>query len=520
MKLFGLIFLVCCNTLCAQKIPNIKNVVVIIADDHAKHVTGTYGDKIIKTPSLDKLAAKGTRFNYAYCNSPICSASRQSLLTGKYPHATGVNLLFTPFPDEGNITIAEQLKKSGYATALVCKSHFNNWMQGGFYKDGLPKHGFDTLIQQQEYDKFLSTRQKIKVPDSLEYYDPHVARDNIAAWMNWKALPQAVFDAESSGTFYANAAIDFIDHHKEKPFFLWLAFFQPHHPYYFPLEYAGRYKANDMTLPQGSAEDDRWVPEIFKNLSDKERRGIIAAYYTATEYMDKNVGLVISALEKMKILDETLIVYLSDNGYLLNDHKRFEKHTMWQEATNQPMIIRIGKDFRTKQVSDALVEYIDVVPTILDLLGVEQIPGSQGKSFRSVFEGGSEFKDFAFSEYLEDNLAMITTKRWKYMFTSGRRDLGIGYKTGLGPPGVVHRLYNLENDPAETTNLAYQPAYRDTLQQLKNVMLQKFLSTHPDATKCPGSLTLDGKLAWFCEPRDVGTDQSYEDVPFRYFYPD
>ncbi|MDZ7606003.1 MAG: sulfatase-like hydrolase/transferase [Cyclobacteriaceae bacterium] len=104
----------------------IRNVVVILADDHARHVSGLYGNPIIQTPNIDKLAIEGITFHNAYCNAPICSASRQSLLTGKYPHATGVNLLFTPFPDEGNITIAEHLRLYNYKTAIIGKTHWNN----------------------------------------------------------------------------------------------------------------------------------------------------------------------------------------------------------------------------------------------------------------------------------------------------------------------------------------------------------------------------------------------------------
>ena len=145
----------------SQESAPLKNVVVILTDDHTLSVTGVYGNTIIRTPSIDELAAEGVMFNRAYCNAPICSASRQSLLTGKYPHATGVNLLFTPFPDEGNTTIAEHLKKYNYRTAMIGKSHFNNWMWYPLYKNGLPTHGFDILIQTEDYRDFLYARAEL-----------------------------------------------------------------------------------------------------------------------------------------------------------------------------------------------------------------------------------------------------------------------------------------------------------------------------------------------------------------------
>lgn len=498
----------------------VKNVVVIVADDHALKVTGTYGNSIIRTPNIDRLADEGITFTHAYCNSPICSASRQSMLTGKYPHATGVNLLFTPFPDEGNITIAEQLRDVGYNTALIGKSHFNNWFWEPLYEDGLPDHGFSSIIEGKNYREFLQLNPQPPLPDDIEYYKRgEISTDSIPEWMNSRNLPHAVYDAYSSGTFYARQAIKFIQENKSEPFFLWLAFFEPHHPYYYPLEYADSYKPEDMPLPEGSPEDDPRVPEKFRYLTDNQKRGITAAYYTSTEYMDKNVGLVLDALKSNGLEENTLILYLSDNGYLLNDHKRFEKHTLWEEAIRQPMILKAGFYHGKGIRKDALVEYIDVTPTILDILDT-QIPDEvQGKSFLPVIDGEKDdHRDFVFSEYLEDNTAMIASKEWKYIFTTGSRDLGIGYATGYGPTGIVHRLYHLGRDPLESHDVSEENP--EILLEMQQQMLKLFIETHPDADKLPNGLSLTGKLVWFCEPRDVGTDQSPVDVPVRVFTDD
>lgn len=503
----------------AQKLPELKNVVVIIADDHALGITGAYGNPIVRTPNLDALSEQGVTFSRAYCNSPISSASRQSLLTGKYPHSTGVNLLFTPFPDEGNTTIAEHLKTVGYNTALFGKTHWNNWMWQSLYTSGVPNHGFDRVVENEEYHAFINNNPPLTLPDTLEYYgQSKKGDDNIAEWMNCNTLPHPIDDAHSMGTFLANQAIDFMKQNENTPFFVWLAFKEPHHPYYFPVEYAGKYNPNDMPLPQGSPEDDRWIPECFRSLTDDQKRGIIASYYTSTEYMDKNTGLVLNALDSLGLSDNTLVVYISDNGYLLNDHKRFEKHTMWQQAINQPLIIRAGKSFRAGQRCDALVEYVDVVPTILDMIGVKKLKEAQGNSFTHVLTGKNQHhREYVFSEYLQDNLAMVSTTRWKYVFTTGNRDLSIGYATGYGPSGIVHRLYDLENDPGEKHDVSKSPENKDLLLQMQQLMLARFMQTHPDAPHCPKSLTLEGKLVWFCEPRDVGDDQHADPRPLKVF---
>ncbi len=507
-----------CSSHVDKKDKTIKNVVVILADDHALKVTGCYGNQIIHTPNIDELAREGVVFTHAYCNSPICNASRQSLLTGKYPHATGVNMLFTPFQEEGNPTIANYLGSKGYKTALVGKTHFNNWAWSSLYKNGMPHHGFDTIIENDAYQRFLRQNPPPEIPSGIETYDAKKVKGNIPEFMNCRNLPQPVYDAYSQGTFYANSAAEFIKEHRDKPFFLWTAFFQPHHPYYYPVEYAGKYNPDDMPLPSGSPEDDRWIPEKFRNLTESQRRGIIAAYYTSTEYMDKNVGIVLDAIKKYGLDGNTMIIYISDNGYLLNDHKRFEKHTMWEEAVRQPLIIKAGDAFDKGVKKQALVEYIDIAPTILDWLGLKPMAKVQGESFLPVLKNETDsLREFAFSEYLEDNLAMVCTPEWKYMFTTGSRDLSLGYATGYGPSGIVHRLYDLEKDPGESHDVSKDPQNAKILLQMQQEMLKRFMETHPDASQCPKDLTLEGKLVWFCEPRDVGTDQSLTDAPVRVF---
>ncbi|MEO1451498.1 MAG: sulfatase-like hydrolase/transferase, partial [Bacteroidota bacterium] len=146
---WGLLWLIACHPERIQDIP--QHVLVIVSDDHSIKTLGAYGATTIRTPNLDRLASGGVRFERAYAAAPICSASRQSLLTGKYPHATGVNLLFTPFPDAGNVTIAEQAQAAGIRTALIGKDHWNHWMWEPLYTERMPTHGFDKLIGRSAY---------------------------------------------------------------------------------------------------------------------------------------------------------------------------------------------------------------------------------------------------------------------------------------------------------------------------------------------------------------------------------
>lgn len=474
----------------AKKKP-IKNVVVIISDDHSTTAVGCYGNNYIKTPNIDKLASRGIRFTNAFANSPICSASRQSLLTGKYPQAAGVTLLHTSFPEE-QLTIADHLKSKGFKTGYVGKMHFNN---------DLP-HGFDYRIRNSDWANYLKTVEQPALPRGMDFRPPwRPIHDPANIWLNADMLPAAVYDSFDEGTYFAQKANEFLTENKDGKFCLWVGFHEPHSPFNFPIDYAGSYDPDSVRFPSGSPEDDRWIPAIFKDLTEEERRGIIASYYTSVEYMDKNVGLILDKIEELGIADETLIIYLGDHGYLLNDHKRFEKHMMWEEAVRAPLIIKSGNKFvKTAEVA-GLTEFVDLAPTIYDLLKVKYPVGLQGKSLVPLLsEKKDDIRDYVFSVYYPDNKAMIRSKEYKYIFTSGESDLRLGYATGLGAPGITHRFYDVKNDPDETTDISSDPVYADLMQKFQNIMLQRFEDTHPYAKELPIGLSNEQKLVWYCNP--------------------
>ncbi|MBI0397156.1 sulfatase family protein [Cyclobacterium marinum] len=468
-----------------------RNVVFIIGDDHSTKVLGAYGNKIVKTPNLDEMAKNGVLFSHAYVNSPVCSPSRQSMITGKYPHASGVSLLSTPFPEE-QISIADYLTPLGYKTAIIGKNHFNS----------SSNHGFENKIQKKDYLDFIKTNPPRKPADEIKSrpkWKPFKDPANI--WLNADALPSTYYDEEDVGTFYAKKAIEFIQSNQNDRFCLWLGFEEPHSPFNFPIEYANKYNPENMPLPSGSQEDDRWIPEVFKDLTDEEKKGIISSYYTSVEYLDKNVGLVLNALEKAGLKESTLVIYVGDHGYLLNDHKRFEKHMMWEEAVKAPLIIQGGKAFGEGKIQSELTEFVDLFPTIIEALGEKPLNNIHGISLVPLLtEKTDKHRDSVFSEFLPDNKAMIRTNKWKYIFSTGKNDLGMGYATGFGPAGITHHLYNVEEDPKETTNLSNNPEYQEIMQELQVKLLGIFEKTHPLAGNVPASWSIEQKFIAYCEP--------------------
>jgi arylsulfatase A-like enzyme len=483
-----------------------RNVVVIVSDDHAEKALGCYGSQEANTPNLDQMAQEGLKFTKAYCNAPICSASRQSLLTGKYPHATGVTLLFTPFNDKKNYTIAEHLRNNDYKTGLIGKTHWNNWRWWKYYDEGggFPDHGFDYIIGKNEYEEKLKKNPPQKVPAKIKTYQDQKNKKTTAAKWNAETLPTNKYYQDTEGAYFSEKAIEFMKENKDDNFFLWLAYHEPHAPFTFPVGYRDKYDPADINLPEGSPEDDRYIPEIFRGLTEGEKKGIIASYYSSSEFMDKNIGKVLQAIKDLNLDENTMVIYISDNGYMLYDHKRFEKHMMWEEAVKSPMII---KGYQKNKTTAALTGFIDIAPTICEAVGVDSPESFQGKSFLPVVKGRQkEYKDYVFAEYLEDNKAMVASKNWKYIFTTGKRDLGLQYATGYGPTGLEERLYNLKKDPDESHDVSGKQENQNKLKFLRRKMLEIFMGTHPDAENVPPKLNTIGKLIWFCEPRDVGDE--------------
>ena len=495
-----IIFLFGCNPQSGNEIletsGSFNNILFIISDDLATHAVGCYGNTKIRTPNIDRLSRTGVRFESAYANSPMCTPSRATIMTGKYPHAAGVTLLRTALPDSVT-TISEILKTKGFATGVFGKTHFNSQL----------KHGFDTLVNNQHHQQYLKGIIQPSHHDSIRIrpkWKPF--RDHARIWLNAEGATSGNYFEHSQGTYFAQAAIDFIRKHKNERFFAVASFREPHSPFNFAVEYQGRHPPSTFEIPTASEEDQRWVPKVFSDLTQSEKQGITSSYYSSVEYMDRNVGLLLDELDRLELSRQTLVVFVGDHGYLLNHHGRFEKHMMWEESVTTPLIIR---GYRNDATVTTAVELVDLAPTMLTALGFEPTPSMQGKALQGLLEGIEDsHREYTFSEYLTDNKAMLTDGKWKYIFTSGKRDLGSGYQTGFGPSGISHRLYNLESDPYETNNLADLPEYKNEVNRFQQALISRFRETHPYSSQISEEATIEAQLIQYCEPpegEDIGS---------------
>jgi choline-sulfatase len=467
----------------------------LIADDHAGYALGCDGNALAATPNLDRLAAEGTRFASHYCNSPVCTPSRQSFFTGQMPHMAGVTRLPTPLADS-KPTLARQFKQAGYHTAVFGKMHFNRPGAAGL-------HGFDHLLTERELQAEWMRRVTPKpVPPEIRtkpQWRPF--RDPARIWLNAEKLPFPRYEAEMKGSFLAAQAIAHLEAVKDRPFALWVSFQEPHSPFDFPIEDRLRLDPARVRVPRVGPEDAWQVPLIFRDLTEEEKQGIAAAYYTSVAFLDRNLGRVLDALRRLRLEEDTFVVYMADHGYNLGHHGRFEKHCGYDPALRVPLIMRFPGRVRAGVVRE-MTEHIDVPATIVDLMGLDPLPVQQGHSLRPYLEARRAApRDHIFSEYLENEEAFIRTARHKYIFCTGRRARGDGYDIATPTPGRYHRLFDLEADPGEFTDVAArEPAI---VERLQGLLLERFRKTHPEAAQEPQSLSREEAIEWYLRPRDV-----------------
>lgn len=471
------------------------NVVLLIGDDHAAYALGAYGNQQVRTPNLDGLAAQGMRFDRAYCTCPMCTPSRQSFLTGRYPRSLGVTQLRTALPATED-TLAKMFQRGGYRTAAIGKMHFNSQL----------KHGFDLRLDNPDHAKRLAKKGKTPLPAGIDVQPPwRPFKDHARTWLNSKTLPWGLVDDDMPGTWFAHQAVEYLNQNKDEPFFLVVSFTEPHSPFHFPVEFRDRHDPAKFAVPKVGPDDGDFVPAIFRDLTDREKQGITAAYYTSVEFLDRNLGRVLDALDKLGLAENTLVIYLGDHGYCLGHHGRFEKHSLWEEAVRAPLLCRWPGRVPVGKTSDTLVSLFDVVPTMLEAAG-QPIPKTiQAKSLVPVLTGGNTLihREHVFVEYSENEEAMLRTDRWAFMYSSGKRERHDGYATGKPLPGRTIKLFDMRNDPEQMTNLASRPEHKQLVSDLTARLIEHLRATARQPGLIPRTADPYELLDHLVQPRDV-----------------
>jgi N-acetylglucosamine-6-sulfatase len=430
-----------------------RNVVFILTDDHRYDAMGFMGHPFLETPHLDGLAANGVHLKNAFVTTSLCSPSRASILTGLYTHKHRVidNQRAVP---EGTRFFPEYLQRAGYSTGFIGK-----WHMGGHHDN--PRPGFDHWVSFAGQGNYL--------PPSPNY----------TLNVNGERVKQKGYITDELTDY----AIDWMQEQtkSEKPFFLYLSHKAVHSNFTPAERHAGRYQEKDLNfLPRGdniTAENNspRWVRDQrnswhgidFSYHSDKGLDYLYRRYCESLLAVDDSVGRVLGQLKKMGIHDETLVIYMGDNGFMWGEHGLIDKRVSYEESMRVPMMVQCPELYSGGTVVDRVIGNIDVGPTVLHAAGLETPSLMDGQSFLDLPNNPKQDwrKNFLYVYYWEKNFPQTPTQfalrgdRFKYITYYGLWD--------------TDELYDLTTDPGETKNLRYVAEYKSVAEEMENELYRK-----------------------------------------------
>lgn len=459
------------------------NVLFIISDDLNCALSG-YGHPECSTPSLDKLAAAGVSFTRAFCQFPLCGPSRASLMTGQYPLRNGVTGNSGEVDPE-RVTLPRHFANHGYWTARVSK----------IYHMGIPgdiiegNSGRDHASSWNETHNItaLETLTPGKVNNFTEPNAPSVYPAERARWRAARAsgapykMPKpvrgdyAVVEVEDHNvgllpdTMAADKAIEMLQNRatNPQPFFLAVGFVRPHFPFVSPHSSISQYTANRLLVPKFPTDDHADMPAQARNklkrFEDAVTQELRRGYFGATGFMDQQVGRLLDVLQQTGLRDNTIVVFVSDHGYLLGEHSMWKKSRLWEEAIRVPLVISAPGMLRGRQTSH-IVELIDIYPTLTALAGLPTDPDVQGQSLLHLLQDPTARLPRQ-DAFIQVGAGFgLRTNRWAYMWYPAvpRKFRSDGFM-----------LYDMHKDPKQHTNLANSPDFADTARQFHERMMKR-----------------------------------------------
>ena len=460
------------------------NVLLFISDQQRADTMPGETRVYAHTPHLTWLTERSTAFRRAFCTSPLCAPARSSILSGLYPHTTGVYANYKLNPKTLEMTdgielIADRLSPSDYACGYVGKWHLPTGDDRRGFRDFVRRMNvFDTdSVASDDAQRFVR-----RLGLEIENFYPRYLSDSPSNTGGRSTkLPLAFHHA----TLMAQAATHFIRSResKRKPFLLTYSCVEPHpmgmNYFTAPCPFDRMYDPDDMYLPVTLR--DAGAPAILRQrnysglkptdgFSDDEIRKMIAGYYGSVSYVDHLLGILLEALITTDQLDDTLVIFTSDHGEMLGDHRALKKGPlMFEEMIRIPLLIKPPAGPEDSRVINELVSHVDLVPTILDYCGVNESGSLHGQSLKPMIEGGvSAVRTGIAAEYHSVHwgepaypLRCWRTEEWKHVETIDGDD----------------ELYHISEDPLEIRNLAGRPAYADVQASMKAALHDWFSET-------------------------------------------
>ncbi|WP_254508077.1 sulfatase-like hydrolase/transferase [Anatilimnocola floriformis] len=453
------------------------NVLLICVDD-LKPVLGCYGDQLAKSPNIDKLAARGVRFENAYCNQAVCSPSRNALLVGLRSQTLGIYDLATNFrkSQPSAITLPQHFKQNGYRTEALGKifhvGHGNNEDAASWSVPHLQVKSIGYALKENNSEPtregaLFENKNPANLPKGAAYESADV---DDSAYGDGKVAEEAIKRLQ--------AAKD----RPDQPFFIAVGFVKPHLPFCAPKKYWDLYDPNQFKLAEQKTppvKAPEYAPQFggeLRNYKDIPAKGelpadlqrtLIHGYYAAMSYMDAQLGRVLTALEETGQAKNTMIVFWGDHGWHLGDHGMWCKHTNYEQAAHIPLIVSAPGKLAGRSTK-SLAESVDVFPTLCELAGLPAPSGVDGRSFASVIaDEKSPTKDAIIHVYPRGNRLGRAVRTERYRLVEWK-------VIGAAPETAELELYDYAKDPLETENIAAdRPAVI--------AELRKILATQPEA---------------------------------------
>ncbi len=470
-NLFLLTFCIVLGFSCDQPKETKRNLLFILTDEQRYDTSAPYGNQLIQTPNLNKLGDESIVFLNAYVTQPVCSPARASILTGLYPHTHGVTTNNIPL-DESVKTFPEHILNTDYKTGYIGKWHLGREVDAW--------HGFDTRISTEDGYTVNDTTKNSNYRDFLLDlgYKPD-ARNNTFSRTFASNLPYE----HSKSKFIENNAVAYLDEVGNQPFILYLGFLEPHHPNTGPFN--DLHDTNDIELDSTYYMQTpvhyplRYFMKKGYSYPEEDTREVFAKYWGLVHQVDLSVGVIMKKLNDLGLADNTIVVFTSEHGKMMRKFGLTGKTVMYEPSSRIPLMIKIPGNIG--KAIDTRVSQIDLVPTLLDLLG-ESIPQElQGKSLIPLIDDRTDewgpvimewnpftnweaqlkdCPDWASEEACRDAVqtqirTVVTQDGWKLNWSSGDKS----------------QLFDLNNDPMEVVNLYTDGPHSDKLSSLKGQIL-------------------------------------------------
>ena len=428
------------------------NVLLISIDDLNDWVGCMGGHPQAKTPNIDRVAKMGTLFNNAHCQSPVCNPSRASMMTGRYPHTSGVYFLgpdLKEAPVLKNLkTMPEVFADHGYKTMAAGKIYHRGDKR--FFQEYLPTGGFGPRPP-----------KKISQPHGHPLWDWGIFPDDDNVMPDMKC---------------AKWAVDQLSQKHDKPFFMGVGFYRPHVPMFATKKWFDMHPKDKIKLPAVPSDDLNDLSQYAIDLTNLEHvspthewvtgagqwEHAVQSYLASVTFADHCLGLVLDALEKSKYADNTIIALFSDHGFHLGEKERWAKRSLWEDGTRVPVVV-VAPEHKASQKTNRPAELLDIFPTLLELAGLPIDETQEGQSLVPLMKNPKrEWKHPAITSFGLGNYSIRSTNYRFIQYFDGSRE-----------------LYDLRDDPHEWNNLIENPKMPQVIQEHASFIPQKQHSILP-----------------------------------------